>query len=212
MSDHVRWAGNRRVFERRGWRWGPVAVAVARPLDGGFVQRGPEVRRLELTLRKGPWAFLRGTAWPVLLSTPILYGAIFPAMLLDLYVGLYQLICCPIYGIPRTKRSDYMILDRAKLPYLNLFEMAGCLYCSYFNGMVAYVQEVAARTEQRFCPIKHARKPKVFHSRYAHFLEFGDGEAYHRKLGIVQKDFGDLSAKGAPEAAPPLIPSDPPEH
>ncbi len=168
-------------------------------------------RRRELVPSKGLWVFLKGTAWPVLASAPVIYGAIIPALLLDLYVGFYQLICGPIYGIPHTKRSDYLILDRAKLPYLNLFEKVGCLYCSYFNGLIAYVQEVAGRTEQRFCPIKHQQKPKVFHSRYSHFVEFGDGEAYHRRLSAIQKDFRDLPGKGAVERLRPLAEPGAPE-
>ncbi|HJW34858.1 MAG TPA: hypothetical protein VJ505_16030 [Holophagaceae bacterium] len=204
MSDLGLGVGNRRVNERRGWRWGPVAMAVARPLDGGYVLRSPEPRRREREGREGKWVYLKGTAWPVLFSTPVIYGALLPALLLDLYVGLYQLLCCPIYGIPRTRRRDYLELDRAKLPYLNAFEKIGCLYCGYFNGLIAYVQEVAGRTEQRFCPIKHNHKPKVVHSRYPRFVSFGDGEGYHRRVGAIQKDFGDLSAPGRPAQLRPL--------
>lgn len=196
MSDLGREAHHHRMNERRGRRWGPMAIAVARPLEGDSMLRNRGHRPQEQVVRSGKWAYLEGTAWPVLMSTPIIYGALLPALLLDLYVGLYQLLCCPIYGIPRTRRRDYLELDRAKLPYLNLFEKAGCLYCSYFNGLVAYVQEVAGRTEQRFCPIQHKHKLKVPHSRYARFVEFGDGEAYHQRLGAIQKDFEDLSAKG----------------
>ena len=33
-----------------------------------------------------------------------------------------------------------------------------CIYRSYANGLCSYVTEVAARTEQHWCPIKHARR------------------------------------------------------
>ncbi|HJV21548.1 MAG TPA: hypothetical protein VJ570_02575 [Holophagaceae bacterium] len=164
---------NRRQAERRLRPGGPWALPVG-------------------LLRVGSWRFLRATSWPVLLVAPIIYGALLPALLLDLYVGLYQLLCCSIYGIPRTKRSDHLILDRAKLPYLNLLEKAGCLYCSYFNGLVSYAQEVAGRTEQRFCPIRHQRRPRTLHARYSRFLEYGDAEGYRRNAAAVQKDFTDL--------------------
>jgi hypothetical protein len=36
------------------------------------------------------------------------------------------------------------------------------------------VSEIVARTEQYFCPIKHARKVLGTHARYAHFLDYGD--------------------------------------
>jgi hypothetical protein len=39
-----------------------------------------------------------------------------------------------------------------------------------------------ARTEQYFCPIKHARKILGTHLRYAQFLDFGTAEDYETKL------------------------------
>jgi hypothetical protein len=48
--------------------------------------------------------------------------------------------------------------------------------------MIAYISEIVARTEQYFCPIKHARKILGTHARYARFLEFGEAENYEAKL------------------------------
>lgn len=42
-----------------------------------------------------------------------------------------------------------------------------------------YAREISARTEQYWCPIKHARKILDPHRRYAHFADFGHGEEYH---------------------------------
>ena len=39
-----------------------------------------------------------------------------------------------------------------------------------------------ARTEEYFCPIKHARKVLASHSRYKRFLAFGDADEYEIKL------------------------------
>jgi hypothetical protein len=41
-----------------------------------------------------------------------------------------------------------MIFDRTHLAYLNLVEKINCAYCSYGNGLAAYLREIAARTEQ----------------------------------------------------------------
>jgi hypothetical protein len=41
---------------------------------------------------------------------------------------------------------------------------------------------VAARTEQCWCPIKHARAIPVPHSRYHLFVDYGDAKRYHRDL------------------------------
>ena len=72
--------------------------------------------------------------------------------------------------------------DRFHLRYLNLFERFPCAYCEYANGLLAYAVEVAARTEQYFCPIKHARKLLGSHARAQRFLEYGDATAYHARL------------------------------
>ena len=39
-----------------------------------------------------------------------------------------------------------------------------------------------ARTEEYFCPIKHAGKILGTHARYARFLEYGDAADYETRL------------------------------
>lgn len=116
------------------------------------------------------------------LTMPVIYGASIALVLFDLSVSLYQALCFPIYGIPKVKRGDYIVYDHQHLAYLNIIEKAHCLYCSYAVGMVAYTQEIIARTEQYFCPIKHAHKMRSMHSRYERFLDYGDGDEFLRKL------------------------------
>jgi hypothetical protein len=117
-----------------------------------------------------------------LITGPIIYSMIIPLLITDFFVTFYQLTCFPIYGIKRVRRSDYIVYDRLHLNYLNFIEKFHCTYCAYGNGMIAYVSEVIARTEQYFCPIKHARKILGTHSRYDRFLEYGDAEDYQKKL------------------------------
>ena len=81
-----------------------------------------------------------------------MYVCALPFFLLDLTVCFYQWTCFPVYGIPKVRRSEYLIFDRGRLPYLNVVEKAGCVYCSYANGLLAYIGEIVARTEQHFCP------------------------------------------------------------
>ena len=116
------------------------------------------------------------------LTMPVIYGAAVPIVLFDLSVSLYQAICFPVYGIPKVKRANYIVFDHQHLAYLNFFEKWHCLYCSYAVGMLAYTSEIISRTEQYFCPIKHARKVLASHSRYDHFLDYGAGQDFHRKL------------------------------
>jgi len=117
-----------------------------------------------------------------LITGPIIYSMIVPLVIADIFISFYQLTCFPIYGIKRVRRSDYIIFDRQQLNYLNFIEKFHCTYCAYGSGMIAYISEIVARTEQYFCPIKHARKVLGTHARYARFLDFGEAEDYEAKL------------------------------
>ncbi|MEK7216490.1 MAG: hypothetical protein AAB289_12930, partial [Chloroflexota bacterium] len=121
-----------------------------------------------------------------LLTAPVIYSLVVPFMVLDVWVTLYQWICFPIYGIARVRRRDYFTLDRHKLGYLNVIEKAHCVYCGYVNGCVAYVREIAARTEQYWCPIRHATPVPAPHQRYHLFFDYGDAVGYRRNLGSLR--------------------------
>ncbi len=130
-----------------------------------------------------------------ILTIPFIWACFFPAVFMDITVTLYQLICFTIYKIPKVKRREHIIIDRHVLAYLNIVEKINCIYCGYFNGLIAYVQEVAARTEQYWCPIKHARKVSTMHSRYHKFIEYGDGKGYQERLEQLRRDFADLEER-----------------
>jgi hypothetical protein len=122
----------------------------------------------------------------IVLTAPVIYAMIVPIVLLDLTVMAYQAICFPVYGIPKVRRRDYLVFDRHHLAYLNALEKLNCAYCSYANGMVAFVREVAARTEIYWCPIKHARRVLGPHPYYQGFADFGDAEAFRARLVAMQ--------------------------
>mgnify|MGYP001018460491 CR=1 FL=1 len=117
-----------------------------------------------------------------LITGPIIYGMVFPMVLMDLLVSLYQWTCFPIYGIAAVRRGDHIVFDRHHLGYLNFIERFHCTYCEYGNGLMSYMVEILARTEQYFCPIKHARKILGTHGRYNRFLDYGDAADYEAKL------------------------------
>lgn len=121
-----------------------------------------------------------------LLTAPVIYGMAIPLFLLDLCVTLFQATCFPIYGIAKARRSDYIVFDRQHLEYLNAIEKFHCAYCAYANGIMAYACEIIARTEQYFCPIKHARKILGAHARYARFLAYGEAADFHKKLEVFR--------------------------
>ena len=117
-----------------------------------------------------------------ILTAPVIYSGLFLFVLLDLFLLCYQTLCFPIYGITKVKRAEYLVFGREDLPYLNLIEKFNCFYCSYGNGLAGFFREVAARTEQYWCPIKHARRIKAAHGHYPRFFEYGDADSYRKGL------------------------------
>ena len=128
-------------------------------------------------------------------------ATIVPLALLDLWASLYQAICFRAYHIPRVRRADYIALDRGRLAYLNWIEALNCAYCGYGNGVVAYLREISSRTEQFWCPIKHAVRIADPHQRYYDFLEFGDAEGYRTRLERFRVDLREDSEEGGPKIA-----------
>ena len=121
-----------------------------------------------------------------LITGPLIYGMVFPLLLLDACVTIYQWTCFPIYGITKVRRSDYLVYDRRHLGYLNFIEKFHCTYYEYGNGLMGYMAEILARTEQYFCTIKHARKILGTHSHYNRSLAYGEAENYEAKLGAYR--------------------------
>lgn len=129
-------------------------------------------------LKTGPLRYLFGANPLYIITAPVIYAMIVPLLLLDLFASLYQYSCFPIYKIKKIKRSDYIVVDRHKLGYLNIFEKFNCVYCGYANGLLSYVGELASLTEQHWCPIKHASKVNNPHDRYWGFIDYGDADGY----------------------------------
>lgn len=77
-----------------------------------------------------------------ILSAPFIYSMIVPAVVLDLFLTMFQYTAFPLYGIERVKRSDHIVFDRRYLGYLNWIQKVNCLYCSYVNGLFAYASEI----------------------------------------------------------------------
>lgn len=137
-------------------------------------------------IRTGAIKYLRESPLPTILVTPVIYGLVVPIGLLDLSVSLYQSICFRVWGIQRVRRKDYIVLDRHRLPYLNAIEKLNCVYCGYANGVIAYARAIAAKTEQYWCPIRHALRVKGSHDRHRDFLPYGDASAWQSRLQTLR--------------------------
>lgn len=170
---------DREIEARRkvlGWR-----------LKKRFVEFEQGITQTHRLLRTRVRTFLARSPLATLLTAPVIYSLIVPLVVIDTWASLYQAVCFRAYGIPRVRRADYVVFDRRHLSYLNWIEALNCLYCGYANGVLGYVREIAARTEQYWCPIKHALKISDPHRRYYDFLEFGDAEGYRARLDEFRK-------------------------
>lgn len=108
------------------------------------------------------------------ISVPFIYSLIFPVVILDLFLTMYIFTAFPLYWIPRPARKDFFIYDRRFLKYLNLLQKFNCLYCSYVNWLFAYAVDIWARTEQYWCPIKHALNNELVHKYAKEYADFWD--------------------------------------
>ena len=129
-------------------------------IEAGRVRFEHDVHLAHERLKQSIPAFIRESDPINLLSAPVIYSLIVPILLIDLWITVYQVICFRMYGIARVRRSAYIVIDRQHLGYLNAIEKINCMYCGYANGVLAYVREVAARTEQFWCPIRHAHRTR----------------------------------------------------
>lgn len=142
--------------------------------------------------RKSGHHYILESRFFVLISSPMIWLCAVPIILTDIVGTLYQSICFPIYGIPKVHRRGYVKFDRRHLTYLNFFEKANCEYCAYVNGILAYFTEIAARTEQHWCPIKHLSCEHCSHNRYDKFLEYGDARGFREDVERLRRDYSDI--------------------
>jgi hypothetical protein len=154
------------------------------------------VIELHRRLKTRVWRYLADAHLLTVLTAPVIYAMIVPIVLLDLSMMLYQAICFPVYGIPKVRRRDYLVFDRQHLAYLNAIEKLNCAYCSYANNMIAFVREVAARTEIYWCPVKHARRVLGPHPHYQGFADFGDAKAFRARLTAMKEEGVKIDSAG----------------
>ena len=92
------------------------------------------------------------------------------------FIEIYHHICFQLYGIELVERSRYIKLDRHKLSKLSPIEKIFCSYCGYGNGVLAYAVEIAGRTEQYWCAVKHGDDPEFFEPK--HHEKFDEYKMY----------------------------------
>lgn len=151
-------------------------------LDGRKVKFERAAKLAQKKLKVGIFRWLRQSELRNVVTAPVIYSMIVPFVVLDLTITMYQWICFPLYRVSRVRRGRFIVIDRHRLSYLNSIEKLNCVFCGYVNGLVGYAREIVARTEQYWCPVKHASKILQPHRRYTRFADFGDPEDYHESI------------------------------
>jgi hypothetical protein len=167
-------------------------------IDAGRVRFEQDVRAAHQRLKQSIPAYLRESNPLHLLVAPVIYSLIVPIAILDMWISLYQVICFPIFGISRVRRDSYIVFDRQHLAYLNVIEKVNCGYCGYANGVLAYVREIAGRTEQYWCPIRHAKRVRAPHPHYRAFVDYGDAAGYQQQLPLLRAQLKDEKTAAGP--------------
>jgi hypothetical protein len=169
-------------------------------LDGGRVRFSKEVQDFQRRFRISSLRYILTARLSSVLTAPLIYSMVVPLLITDLTFTLYQQVCFRAYGVARVRRGDYLVNDRHKLAYLNTIEKVNCTYCGYANGVVSYAREIFSRTEQYWCPIRHAHRIRGAHARYPKFFDYGDAEAYQTGLEDMRRKLDPSPDNSKPRA------------
>lgn len=165
-----------------------VQESVAFSVKEGKISFSKDILKFHRSFRKGLIKYLVESNFLFVLSAPVIYSMVIPVFILECFCRFYQAVCFPVYRIPKVNPKDYIRLDRHKLAYLNGIEKLNCDFCAYFNGAIAFAREIGSRTEQYWCPIRHALAVKGSHSRYNRFAEYGNAESYRAELNRLRTE------------------------
>ena len=81
-------------------------------IKGKRIEFETTVRQAHRKLKNNFFRWLVKNRPQNLITGLIIYGMIFPLLILDIFVSFYQATCFPIYGVTKVRRSDYIVLDR----------------------------------------------------------------------------------------------------
>jgi len=160
--------------------------------EGRKIRFEAEILAAQRRLKKGLLYYLWDSSVLAILTAPVIYAGIGPLLLMHAFLWIYEAICFPVYGISKVRQRDCFVFDRYHLGYLNAIEKLNCAYCSYGTGVATYFREIIGRTEQYWCPIKHARKTLRAHPFYQGFTDFGDAEAFRQELTRLRRELHGL--------------------
>jgi hypothetical protein len=97
-------------------------------IEGSKIRFEENLRRVHHELKTGVFAWLRKSELRNVVSAPFVYAMIIPFAILDGFLFVFQSVCFPLYRIPKVRRSNFVVLDRHHLGYLNVVERMNCIF------------------------------------------------------------------------------------
>lgn len=76
---------------------------------------------------------------------------------LSVAVLLYQWLLKPLFGLPRVRWADHVILDRHRVKGLSAFDVFNCWFCGYANGLCTMINtemDALSRHQGRLTGVK----------------------------------------------------------
>ncbi|WP_374594678.1 hypothetical protein [Aquabacterium sp.] len=100
--------------------------AVQRPADWTLMYPifGSHIRRIG-------WVRTFAGGLPMYLCIPLLI-----VLHVTVCVAAYQWLLRPLFGIPRVRWADHVIIDRHRIAGMSWFDKFNCMFCGYANGLV----------------------------------------------------------------------------
>lgn len=125
--------------------------------------------------------------WPLLISSPFIYGMFFPIVFIDISARIYQRVCFPIYGIKLVDRRKFVRLGGRGKGMVTLWDYMNCSYCGYANGVALFIREVLAQTERYWCPLRYTNlKNFVEPTHHAEFVDDNRPKELLKKIRQVE--------------------------
>jgi hypothetical protein len=85
-------------------------------IDAGRIRFEHDVHLAHKRLKQSIPRFIQESSPLNILTAPLIYSMVLPIALIDASFSLYQLLCFPLYGISRVRRSLYIVaVDRQYL-------------------------------------------------------------------------------------------------
>lgn len=146
-----------------------------------------EIKKRNKTFKTSVFESIFSARVREVLSIPFIYMMVVPALILDIFLFIYQQTALRLYKVPLVRRRDYIVYERKKLDYLNWIQKLNCLYCSRVNWLFSYAVEVAWRTEKYWCPIKYASRKKWWHDWEEFFADYWDPEKFREVFTSIKE-------------------------